>query len=55
MKKPNRRYRKFVLIEVETALSNGLLGRAVRAALFRGDLLTVLQVHVNAAKREPER
>lgn len=55
MKDPKKPSRKFVLIEVETALSNRLLSKAIRAAMFRGDLLTVIQVHVEAAKKEPKR
>ena len=63
MKKPPKKpARKFVLIEVETKLSNADLSAEVCGAVTRISdypggfaAVHVLQVHVNAAKKEPTR
>lgn len=62
MPKPKRPSRKFVLIEVETTLSNAQLPEYVQLNLNDGLLgdnnehsVIVLQVHVNAAKKESKR
>lgn len=61
MPKPKRPSRKFVLIEVETTLSNAVLSAEVCGAVTRVSdtggfaVVHVLQVHVNAAKKESKR
>ncbi len=50
MKKPKKPARKFVLIEVETTLSNEGLRRATLEQMEA--VARVYQVHVNAAKKE---
>ena len=50
MKKPKKPSRKFVLVEVETTLSNADLKNVVHREL--GSCVDVIQVMVNAAKKE---
>lgn len=51
LKKPSR---KFVLIEVETTLSNATLAAQMAESIWQGigNDAIVFQVHVNAAKKE---